>query len=286
MYIEDLKNEFLLSLAARSRADRTIAEYTRRLRVLQRKLPAELEQIKPADLDNVIADLRQRGLAAATLASFIQTLRTLFAFAVRRGYLCANPASDLHRPRLDYSARDKAIKQADLERLIQQARREERALEVAILLLLADSGCRAGELVALDLRSLDMDRMEAATHGKTGKRQIDFTDPTRMALLAWLEVRPASDELALFTTSAGRLTYNQLYARLRRLARRAGVQRFGPQSIRHRVGQGWIDAGANLEIVRLKLGHRDITTTSRFYAHQDRARIKAASKKFSLLKRL
>jgi site-specific recombinase XerC len=284
MHTQQLIDEFLLSLGARSRTPRTIEAYRQRLRESQRKLPAELEQIQPVDLDGLLYDLRQRGLASATLATYIQTLRTLFSWCVRRGYLASSPALDLHRPKLKQAARRKAIQQGELDKLIGQARREEARLELAALLLLADSGCRAGELLALDLDGLDLPHMEAITTGKTGERTIDFTAPTERALVEWIKVRPETDEQALFTSHSGRMTYDQLYTRLRRLARRAGAKKFGPQSIRHRVGQGWIDAGANLEIVRIKLGHADITTTSKFYAHQDRPRMKAASKKYSLVK--
>lgn len=286
MELSLIVDEFLLSLRARSRTPRTIEAYAQRLRESQRGLPVEIEQIRPLHLDLFLADLRDRELAAATLATYIQTLRTLFGWCVRRGYLAANPAVDLHRPKLQYGARRKAIGQDDLDRLIKQARREEARLELAALLLLADSGCRAGELLALDLDYLDLPGMEAETTGKTGRRMIDFTSPTERALVEWIKARPETDPHALFTSHSGRLTYDQLYTRLRRLAKRAGVKKFGPQSIRHRVGQGWIDAGANLEIVRIKLGHADVTTTSRFYAHQDRPRIKAASKKFSIVRRV
>jgi site-specific recombinase XerD len=80
------------------------------------------------------------------------------------------------------------------------------------------------------------------------------------------------------------MTVNQLYSRLKRLSEKIeGIVRFNPQSIRHRVGQAWIDKGANLELVRQKLGHADITTTAMFYANQDRERVKRATKKYSIL---
>lgn len=276
--------EFLLSLAARGRSARTIGAYRQRLSVAIR-LPDELERIKPLDVDRLIVGLREKNLAKATLASYTQSLRTFFNWCVKREYLQASPARDLERPRVDMSVISKAIRQSDLEQLIEEARRGENPYELAIVLFLADTGCRAGELVALNLVDLDLARYEATSRGKTGERILDFTEVTAQALRAWLQIRPNIAGQAVFVDLEGRITTDQLYSTMEGIARRCGVKRFGPQSIRHRVGQGWIDAGANLELVRIKLGHKDISTTSKFYSHQDRPRMKAATRRYSLLKK-
>ncbi len=169
------------------------------------------------------------------------------------------------------------------------AQRENRTMEIAILLFLLDTGCRAGELCALDVDMIDLEVREAQVTGKTGGRTLDFTEPTAQALVSWLKerrTRTMADKNAVFVDSKGnRLTIHGLHGRLRGLAQRSGVKgRYNPHAFRHRVGQGWIDQGANLEIVRLKLGHRDIHTTSMFYANQDRERQKRASEKYSLVK--
>jgi site-specific recombinase XerD len=275
-------DEFLTSLFARGRADRTIGAYRQRFQEFA-ALPADIEQIQPRHVDCLLANLRARGLAAASIASYIQTLRTFFRWCVVRGHLPSSPAGELRKPKLEYSRRGKAVPQADLLAAIAQARREEHHLGLAVLLMLADSGCRAGELVSLNLQDLDLEKQEAACRGKTGERMLDYTSSTAQALAAWIAYRPQTDCQAVFMTQAGRLTIWGLYKLLWGICKRAGVKRFGPQAVRHRVGQGWIDAGANLELVRIKLGHKDISTTSRYYAHQDRARMKSASRRYSLV---
>lgn len=275
---------FLISLDARGRSARTVAEYRKRLKIMS-ELPGQLEQIRPHHIDRVLVAMQARGLALATVGSAVQTLRTFFAWCVRRGYLESSPACELSRPKPEPGVEGKAALQDDVLRMLEQARREEARLDLAVLLFLLDTGARAGELLAVDLTDLDLARGEVITRGKCGKRVLDFTEPTIEALRAWLLVRPGSDGRALFTTAKGRLTSWGLYKLLWRLARRTGgVRRFNPQAIRHRVGQGWIDAGANLEIVRIKLGHKEITTTSLFYAHQDRPRMRAATRKYSLVR--
>jgi site-specific recombinase XerC len=137
--------------------------------------------------------------------------------------------------------------------------------------------------MALDLADLDLTRMEARVNGKTGFRVLDFGEVTSEALKVWLDVRPKTDPVAVFTTREGRISHRCIYTHFEDLAADLGVKRFNPHSIRHRVGQSWVDSGANLELVRLKLGHKDVTTTARFYTHQDRERVKRASRKYSVI---
>lgn len=273
--------DFLLSLRARGRASRTVSEYRKRLRILEN---CELESIQPRHLDRLIVGMQERGLAAASIASFVQSLKTLFRWCVGRELLAVSPARELVKPRLEMSRRGKAAPQSSILAAIAQARREDDRLGEAILLFLADTGARPGELCALNLEDLDLERMEATVRGKTGPRPVDWTSKTAAALAAWLAVRGECNTRAVFVSRCGRLSIWRLYKILWGLCTRAGVPRFGPQAVRHRVGQGWIDAGANLEIVRIKLGHRDISTTSRFYAHQDRERMRSASRRFSLVR--
>lgn len=80
------------------------------------------------------------------------------------------------------------------------------------------------------------------------------------------------------------MTVSGVWQMLRRHAIRAGIEgRYNPHAIRHLVGQAWLDDGANLELVKEKLGHKDIRTTSLFYSHQDRGRVKSATERFSLV---
>lgn len=281
MEIKTCIADFCTSLEARGRAVRTVQFYVDQLKVL----PAgEIESLTAAGLDAIVAGMRRRGLADATLASSIQALRTFCAWCVRRGMIKSSPAAELVRPDVRHRITIKAIPQSDLDRLIEAAEARDLALERAILMVLADTGCRAGELAGLNLADVDLARLEARCTGKTGPGDLDYTERTAEAIRAWLAVRPATDRTALFTTRRGRISYGRIYDCIEALAHDLGIERHNPHSIRHRVGQGWIDAGANLEVVRLKLRHRDITTTAMCYGNQDRGRIKSATRRYSLVK--
>ena len=272
---------FLLYLEAGGRSLCTLAIYAERLGYLRAFLEergiVKVEEVQPGDLDAYVASLRRRGLSPVTLSGRIVVTKTFFTWCVKRGYLSRSPADHLRKPKLERGGRAMAMARDDLTRLIGAA--DGRPRDLAVLLFLADTGCRIGEVVALCVGDVCLEKCEAYVDGKTGGRWVDFTERTARAVEAWLTARDGPEEL-LFG-----MTANGVRKMLERLAERAGVTgRCNPHSIRHLVGQNWLDQGANLEIVRQKLGHRDIAVTAMFYAHQDRVRVKAATEKFSLVR--
>jgi integrase/recombinase XerD len=281
---------FCTYLEALDRSERTIQEYRKRLEKFIQFAGdngvTDLDGLTPEIIDRFVVKCKHSGISTATLAGYIQAVKCFLAWCARRRYIETNPADHLRKPKIDYGARIKAMSSDDLAKLIRAADLSGNARLVAVLYILADTGCRIGELLNLDMEGLHLDILEAHTSGKTGWAVLDYTETTAAAIRAYLTVRLPTDNRAVFTNEWGRCSYHTIYRDLRILAGLLGIERFNPHSIRHMVGQSWIDQDANLEMVRLKLRHSDITTTSRFYANQDRSRIKAASQRFSVVRKL
>jgi integrase/recombinase XerD len=278
--MKEILDEFLLSLEARGRAERTLGAYAERvgavLAFLAERGIQDIDAVQASDLDRFVVSQRRRGLSSVTIADHVQALKAFFAWCVRRGYLAGSPADHLVKPKLERGGRSPVMARADLAALIGAAE-EGKPRDLAVLLFLADTGCRVGEVVALTRLDVNLAHREAIVRGKTGARVVDFTERTAEALEALNVSRNGAG-------SVFGMTGNAVRKMLQRLAGRAGVTgRVNPHSIRHLVGQAWLDDGANLELVRQKLGHADIQVTAMFYAHQDRARVKAATERFSLV---
>jgi len=275
--------EFLHYLQAQGRRPATIQIYAERLSPLASYFVGfDVSQVRPDMVDGFITGLR--GVyAAATVTGYIQACKTFFRFCQIRGYIPFSPAGHLRRCRSAAVPREKVINQSDLNMMIDYTQANGLILDYTMLVFMADTACRAGELQSLNLQDIDLEKLEARVRGKTGERILDFTQQTGAAIRVWLAIRPATDRAALFTTRLGRLSHARIYHGLERVARSLGITRFNPHAIRHRVGQAWVDQGANLELVRLKLGHRDITTTAIFYTHQDHERMKRATRQYSIL---
>ncbi len=284
---------YCTSLEALGRAKRTIGTNKERLEDFQKFLLGqdikEIERINPEIIDAYISSSYRKGLSVFTVAGRVQVIKHFFSWSVKRNFLQESPANHLRKPHLDHSAKDKAILQEDLEAMIFFARKTKKIMVETMLMILADTGCRSGELCGIDIGDIDFGKKEVFIDGKTGKRLLDFTDKTTDILQVYMKLRKQkrlSTSAFFLHDKNGRITTNQVYVRFRKIGEVLGIKIYKPQAIRHRVGQGWLDQGANLEIVRQKLGHKDIQTTALYYSHQDRERLKKATKNFSLVKGL
>lgn len=256
--------------------------------------------VTPADLDDYVQRLRcqkeryaghprrpgeQGGLSPATIEKRVKAVRAFFSFLHRRGYLPVNPAADVHiRKYQRPPGSTKAIRPEELLLLIQACRESPR--DFALVLFLADTGCRAGGAASLRLENLQLEQGRALLQEKGGGWQHSFFGPlTRRALRNWLEYRPLVHHRFVWTSRRGGvpLRSTAISEVVRRRALQAGIDHpVGPHAIRHRVGQAWADAGLNPELVRLKLGHSDVSITLSHYFNQDLSRLEAASQQFAL----
>ena len=110
--------------------------------------------------------------------------------------------------------------------------------------------------------------------GKGGKeRLVPLGEPA----VEWLEryLRKGRPDIlgerrtpALFPTSRGRAMTRQAFWHLiKRYAARAGIsQGISPHTLRHAFATHLLDHGADLRVVQMLLGHRDISTTQ-IYTH-------------------
>jgi integrase/recombinase XerC len=309
---------FLMSLEADGRSLKTLETYQWRLgqflQFLEARKVRELEGIRAEEVDAWAVAMRRQGeryadhpwrpaegggLSEATIAGRIQAVKAWLRWCVERGYLERSPARHLRRPKLQHAIsggrRSKAMKAQDLAKMEEIAELKARLghpRDLALLCFLADTGCRVGELCALRIQDLDLERCEAAVDGKTGPGVVDYGERAAQALQKWLDWRPDLEHDFVFVSLSNDperryqpLSEVGVYQMLKRLALLAGVRgAFNPHSIRHLVGQHFTDEG-NLELARQKLRHSAISTTADFYAHQDRERLKKATERLSLLHR-
>ncbi|MCZ7568790.1 MAG: tyrosine-type recombinase/integrase [Ardenticatenaceae bacterium] len=226
------------------------------------------------------------GLSGYTLRGHIQAVKQFFRWATRRGYIPGDPAEGLKMPARP-DVEPKAVAREDLWSLLQAAR-ESGPREYAIVLFLADTGCRAGGLVSLTLSSLDLPRGVATVKekGRGGgkRRRVHLLKATVEALRAWLNERPAFKTDRVFLGRKGPLTPSGLYQILERLAQRAGIEgRFNPHAFRHGFARGLLENGADLGTVSQLLGHSSIEVTHDFYARWKPSELAERHKRFNWL---
>lgn len=252
-----------------------------------------MDGIALEDLEEWRASLFDRRLAPSTVDSMLRAARRFFRWLHDRELIGRNVSAKLKRPRVP-DMDPKALELADLRRVLGYlANQERRGLEPqnalcrdrAVILLLADTGCRAGGLCGLTLGAIDLDARTAivAEKGRGGdKRRLVFYSPaTAAALRDWLYYHPliidgkSGQDAPLFVSfdnrpggrNRERMTVSGIYHITRTRAEAAGVKgRFNPHAFRHMAAREWLRNGADLASVSQMLGHSGIEVTAKHYA--------------------
>jgi integrase len=260
-----------------------------------------LDLLTPEDLDAYFYDLRQRNiryadhakrppeqgkLSDATIYKHSKTIKVFFNWCIKRGYLQQSPARFLEIRRPDQNPAGKAATDTEVGEILGAARYKPR--DWAMVLLLAQSGCRAGDVAGLHLADLELlDNSAIVRAGKGGKRRrIYFGPETSQAIQDYLEKRPDVEHDYVFVGVRGDpLTSAAVSQMIRRRCNDADLDRsLGAHAFRHYVVKKLLGAGRDPRIVRDYVGHTDVSVTMRYGAEVYDSELRDATREFSLNK--
>ena len=310
MLLSEAIEALAVATIANGRSKRTAESYREKLSHLVAFLGDHpVDGVTVADLRRYVADLRTReqryedhpyrakvdgALSPATVASMVRAVKRLFNFLQDEGLVTSNPGRNVSVARPSKGNVPKAIAFKDLRRLLDATTGDDPASlrDRAVILFLADTGCRLGGLVGLRLADVDLDRRVAVVTEKGDKtRPVYFQDMTRQALARWLEVRPAGGSNRVFVrlhmSPGAALDKEGIAQILRRLKTQAGID--GPanaHSFRHAFAREYLSDGGDLATLSDLLGHSDITVTAMFYAVFLPSELQAKHDKHSPVNRL
>ena len=275
----------------RGAADNTLAAYTRDLEEFFAFLGSRatpVENVKPRDVQDYLQYMSTQGLASASRARRLSSIRQLYKFLTAEGTIAVDPAAGLAGPKRQRPL-PRTLSVAEVDRLIETAHariagQEGRALFRALRLyclieLLYATGMRVTELVSLPRAVLRGDPRVLTIKGKGGReRLVPLNPPARAALDNYLAVAGRHDNAPwLFPSKSaeGHVTRQGLALDLKDLALQAGLdpERVSPHVLRHAFASHLLDRGADLRAVQQLLGHADISTTE-IYTHVLEERLK------------
>ncbi len=222
----------------------------------------------------------ERGIGPRSQARRLSALRGLFRFAVEEGFAPDNPVSDVRQPRLPRRL-PATLGEDDVPRLLAAAAQTSTPLrDVALLEVLYGAGLRVSEAIGLRTETVFLDEGALRVLGKGDKERIvPLGRPACQALRRYLEherPRLAGTRRCreVFLSPRGtKLTRQAVFALVRRLAARAGVEvGLSPHGLRHAFATHLVERGADLRVVQTLLGHANIATTE-IYTHLSRAHL-------------
>lgn len=253
---DDLIASWSRSKRAEGRSQATIDAYENDTRKLAEHLAQRCRDLSTAtrgDLEACLADGRDAGLSPATLARRFRSWQQFYRWADEEEEVDANPMAKMKPPKV--VAPPVPIIPADvLAKLLAECTRPrkhpgrkpsanpdratfENKRDTALVMMLATTGVRAGEIMGLHVDDVDLNAATFTVMGKGGRARVVALMPKPAeALDRYMRQRrrhPAAARAELWLGEKGRLTDSGLRQMLDRRCDDAGIAHINPHRFRH-----------------------------------------------------
>lgn len=209
-------------------------------------------------------------------AQCVTLLSTIFSFAISRGLVKENPTKGVKKPIV--RKMERFLSEQELARLAEALEREVanggNPFATAAIKLLLLTGCRKGEILALEWHAVDFSNScLRLPDSKTGAKIVYLNAPA-LAVLQTL-AREADNPLVIGGTKKGQgiLGIDKVWSRVRNSAELSDVRL---HDLRHSFASVGVRGGLSLPILGALLGHKHSMTTAR-YAHLSDHPVRAAN---------
>lgn len=264
---EVVVERFGRALQAQERSPCTVKQYTHIARIFFRAVPKPLEEVTTRDLEAFREHLvLQRHYSKNSLYTTLRGLTCLFrTFQLTIADQLEPPRRPERLPRY--------LNEEETHRLFEAVKGSSR--DSAIVHVLAYGGLRVGELCAVELDDLDLDRN--LVHVRSGKgdkdREVVLDERARAAVDRYLADRASETQGSTRLFPVGPVTVERI---VRAAALRAGIdRRVTPHMLRHTLATALLSRGCDIRYIQKLLGHASVATTQ-IYTHVDTQSLRAA----------
>ena len=267
MHCQADSDEHLISLWLHGRGQHTRRAYSTDLRRFQRFIGKPLHSARLDDLQRFASSLDD--LADASRARAIATVKSLFGFAHRLGYLRFDVGAAITTPKTRNRLSERILTEAQVIALITL---EPNVRNRALLRTLYIGGVRVSELVGLcwrDLVARNEGEGQMTIFGKGSKTRVVLLPASLWQDLLTIQNNAGGeqDEPVFRSRKGGHLDQSRVLRIVREAARRAGIaQNVSPHWLRHAHASHALDRGCPAHLLQQTLGHSSLSTTS-VYAH-------------------
>ena len=243
--------------------------------------PTHAEPFTPRTADSLLirsylARLDQDNEKKSTLARKLATLRSFYRFLLREGRVAANPANDVHTPKLPQHL-PRVLTKDDANALMEfpDGERLSALRDRAILETLYSTGTRVSELVGMSREDINFNDGIVRVKGKGRKERLVPIGAVALEAIkdyqaalhrsALITQRSALDETAVFRNArGGRLTARSVERLVAAYSSRLSAGRISPHALRHSFATHLLDEGADLRVIQELLGHASLDTTQKY----------------------
>lgn len=280
LFLEYLTVELGLSANTRQAYERDLRLFCKTLGF---KNSDALVNVSREQITGYMTQLKEKGLAAATVARKLAAIKAFYRFMTAEGYMDANPAEVVEAGTKGIKL-PRVLSEDEVVRLLNQPdiTTAEGFRDRTMLEVLYATGMRVSELINLTLERVDLNMKYIIAFGKGSKERIvPLGSVAAEFLQQYLEkVRPKlthadrNTNIVFLAFGGHELTRQRFWQIIRAYGRKANINKaLTPHILRHSFATHLLDNGADLRSVQELLGHSDISTTQ-IYTHLTNKRLR------------
>lgn len=280
LFLEYLTVELGLSANTRQAYERDLRLFCKTLGL---KNSDALVNVSREQITGYMTQLKEKGLAAATIARKLAAIKAFYRFMTAEGYMDANPAEVVEAGTKGIKL-PRVLSEDEVVRLLNQPdiTMAEGFRDRTMLEVLYATGMRVSELINLTLERVDLNMKYIIAFGKGRKERIvPLGSVATEFLQQYLEkVRPKlthadrNTNIVFLAFGGHELTRQRFWQIIRGYGRKANINKaLTPHILRHSFATHLLDNGADLRSVQELLGHSDISTTQ-IYTHLTNKRLR------------
>ena len=274
---------------SRNTRDAYLNDLKRFLFFLEERNIQDISACQTKDIQNLIVEMSEMGMASSSLARNISSIRMFFRYLLGEDLLENDVVTHIEIPKRDRRL-PTVLEIMEVERILEQPDlgQSKGVRDKAMLEFLYATGVRVSELVNLNQSDLLLEEGFARIFGKGGKERIvpvgdmaiECVQKYCQSVRSLLSKKRLGGDV-LFLSMRGRpLTRIAVWKILKAYVLKADIRKkISPHTLRHSFATHLLEGGADLRSVQEMLGHVDISTTQ-IYTHLDREYLKEVIQTF------
>lgn len=260
-------------------SEKTLTYYAKTIETMLTTVAKPPQRITTEDLRQYLTRYQvERNSSKVTIDNIRRILASFFSWLEDEDLIVKSPVRRIHKIKTA-----KIIKDTYTDETLELMRDNCSSVrDLAIIDLLASSGMRVGEMVALNREDINFNERECVVFGKGSKERLVYFDArTKIHLQNYLNQRTDSNPALFVSLKAPyeRLMIGGVETRLRKLGERLKLAKVHPHKFRRTMATSAIDKGMPIEQVQQLLGHQKIDTTMH-YAMVKQQNVKLAHRKY------
>lgn len=276
---KNMIDSFISSKQVEGCSEQTIRYYKEIIEKFVNSFDKSIKQITTNEIRNYLSNYKDNSSCGSTTIDNIRrVLSSFFSWLEDEDYIIKSPVRRIHKIKTAVVVKE-VLTDENLERLRDEC---ENIRDLSLIELLISTGMRVGELVNLNINSLNFEDRSCIVLGKGNKeREVYFDAKTKLHLKEYISKRNDSNN-ALFVSMREphqRLSISGIELIIRTLGINSNINKVHPHKFRRTLATMAIDKGMPVEQVQKLLGYVKIETTMN-YALVNQSNVKISHRRY------